>query len=84
MGLVTTILGAPVSGPTKGVFWILRKVYDSAYEEFYDPASIKQQLIDLEARLDAGEMTEDEFEEIEYVLLVRLKEATERQAGASE
>jgi len=82
MGLVANILGAPVAGPAKGVFWILRKVYDAAYDEFYDPASIKQQLIDLETQLDAGEISEDEFEEVEYILLVRLKEVSERLSGA--
>ena len=80
MGIVTNVLGAPVTGPAKGVFWILKKVYEAAYDEFYDPSSIKRQLIELEDQLDAGHITEEEFEEVEVVLLQRLKEAARAKA----
>ncbi|MEM0986765.1 MAG: gas vesicle protein GvpG [Pseudomonadota bacterium] len=80
MGLLTTLLGAPVLGPVKGARWIVGKVYDAAYDEFYDPASIKRQLLALEAQLDAGEITEDQFEAVELELLQRLKEAKQMQA----
>lgn len=84
MGLITGILGAPVTGPAGGVFWVLRKIYDAAYTEFYDPASIKRQLVDLEKQLEAGELSEDEFEELEIVLLERLRDATQLEAGGSD
>ena len=72
--------GGPVTWPAKGVFWILKKVYEAAHDEFYDPSSIKRQLIELEDQLDAGHITEEEFEEVEVVLLQRLKEAARAKA----
>jgi hypothetical protein len=75
MGLLSTLLGVPVTGPINGTGWVLRKLYETAHEEFYDPASIKRQLVALETQLDAGEITEEQFEEIELALLHRLREA---------
>ncbi len=75
MGLLTTLIGWPVLGPLKGAQWAIEQVHDAAYKELYDPAAIKRQLIALEARLEAGEITEEAFEEVELELLQRLKAA---------
>ncbi|MEO0496862.1 MAG: gas vesicle protein GvpG [Pseudomonadota bacterium] len=74
LGLVTKALALPASGPTQGVWWVLNKLTDAAEAEFYSPDAIKATLVALEAKLEADEMTEDEYEEQELVLLQRLKE----------
>lgn len=83
MGLFTTLLTLPVSGPIKTALWVNKKIYDLASAEYDDPAFIRKQLAALEERLVAGEMTEDEFEEIELTLLHRLKDAQIRASAVA-
>lgn len=78
MGLLKTLIGWPVLGPVNGAKWAITQVHDAAYKELYDPSAIKRQLIDLEARLDAGEISEEEFEEVELELLQRLKSVAQQ------
>ena len=77
MGLFTMLLTFPVSVPMKGAMWAANKVHDLAHEQYDDPEFIRNQLVALEEQLLAGEMTEEEFEEIELELVLRLKEAEE-------
>ena len=62
MGLLSTLLTLPVSGPVKGALWTVGKVVEAAEAEFYDPAAIRRELAALERRLEAGEIDEDAFE----------------------
>ncbi len=78
MGLLTTLLTLPVSGPVRGAVWVLEKVHEAAEAQVYDPAAIKRELVDLERRLEAGEIDEAAFEAAEEVLLDRLDEAARR------
>ncbi|MGL4488043.1 MAG: gas vesicle protein GvpG [Rhizobiaceae bacterium] len=75
MGILSTLLTLPVSGPLSGVRWLSEKIVEAAESQVYDPAAIKAELAMHEARLEAGEMSEDEYEELEMALLLRLKEA---------
>ncbi len=83
MGILSTLLTFPVSGPMKAAQWVVEEIHDLAKREYSDPAFIRKQLAELEAQLEAGALTEDEFEEIELVLLTRLKDA-EVDASAGE
>jgi hypothetical protein len=78
------LLSLPVKGPIDAVTWIGEKLHDAALAQIYDTEAIRKELAQQEARLDRGEMTEDEFEAIEAVLIERLKEASRRlqKAGA--
>lgn len=82
MGLLTTLLTLPVSGPGRGVLWLAAKVQDAAEAEWSDPAEIRRTLGDLERALDKGEIDEETFETAEAALLDRLKVAAARQAGS--
>lgn len=75
MGILSTLLTFPVSGPMKAAQWVVEEVHGLAQREYSDPAFIRKQLAELEAQLDAGALSEDEFEEIELTLLTRLKNA---------
>lgn len=75
MGLLTTLLTLPVSGPLKSVMWVAQKIHETAEAEFNNPAAIKAALAALEARLVAGEIDEDAFEAAEAALLDRLEAA---------
>lgn len=82
MGILSTLLTLPVSGPIKGALWVAQKIHESAEAELHDPAAIKRALIDMERRLDAGEIDEETFEAAETVLLDRLMEAQRRSRAA--
>jgi hypothetical protein len=78
------LLTLPVKGPLDGLMWIGEKLQDAALAQIYDTEAIRKELAAHEARLERGEMSEEEFEEIESVLIARLKEASRRlqQAGS--
>lgn len=75
------ILASPVTLPIKGAFSVMQAIHDQAIEQFSSPDAIKAELVRLEALLDAEDITEEEFEEAEDVLLDRLEAALEAQSG---
>ncbi|ADH67776.1 MULTISPECIES: gas vesicle protein GvpG [Nocardiopsis] len=80
MGLLSMILTAPAA-PVRFVDWTARQVLDAAERELYDPSRIRQQLAELSERLDAGELSESEFDQAEDELLDQLEEAERYQQG---
>jgi hypothetical protein len=70
------LLALPVSVPLAGVQWIGEKIHEQALAALNDPAEMKRQLAALEAKLDAGEIGEAEFEALENEILLKLKEAS--------
>lgn len=74
MGLLRSLLLAPVAGPMEGTLWIARKIHEAADRELHDPAAIRRALRDLEVELESGRLDEAAFEEAEAVLLARLRE----------
>lgn len=74
MSLISNLLTLPVSGPFRGVGWVLGKIAESAEREYYNPAAVKALLTELENRLDKGDISEDEYEAEEARLLDRLQE----------
>jgi hypothetical protein len=80
MGLLSTILTAPAA-PIRFVDWTARQVLDAAERELYDPSRIRHQLAELSERLDAGELSESEFDRMEDELLDQLEEAERYQQG---
>ncbi|WJV67090.1 gas vesicle protein GvpG [Pectobacteriaceae bacterium CE70] len=69
MLLIDDILFSPV----KGVMWIFRQIHELAEDELAGEADrIRESLTDLYMLLETGQITEDEFEQQEAVLLDRL------------
>ena len=81
MGFLTNLLTFPVMGPIKGVMWIAEKVDEQVEKELYDEDAVRGKLMELELRLDLGEISEEEHLEAEEVLLERLRIIRERQAN---
>lgn len=75
MGLVSKLLTLPVSAPLKGSLWIGQKIHEAADQELHDPAALRSALSHLEKQLLAGEISEEEYDEAELVLLARLQAA---------
>ncbi|QJT05071.1 gas vesicle protein [Streptomyces asoensis] len=80
MGLISEVLLLPFA-PVRGSGWVIEQVVREAERIYYDPATVRTELARLEERLDAGEITEEEFDEQEDELLDRLESATRRSAG---
>ena len=82
MGILLDLLAFPVMGPFKGLIWIAETLRDRADQEVYDEGAVRGQLMELELRLDLGEIDEEEYQATEETLLARLKAIRERQADA--
>ncbi len=75
MGLLSTLITLPVSGPIKGSLWAARQVHHAAERELNDPGAIRRELARLERVFLAGEITEEAYDDAELELLQRLKDA---------
>lgn len=75
------LLTFPVSVPVEAALWTARKLAERAEEIYYDDGPIRAALMELEMKLDLGEIDEVSFEEEETELLRRLKEVREYKAG---
>lgn len=75
MGLLSKLLLLPVKGPMDGTLWVSAKIHEAAEAELNNPGTIKKTLRELEKALLRGEITEDDYDDAEEVLLIRLKAA---------
>jgi len=71
MGLLSAIVTLPLA-PLRGTIWVANVLLEEAEREMRDPAFVEQQLLEAEAAYERGEMTEEEFADIEDELLGRL------------
>lgn len=81
MLLIDDILGLPFSG----FGFVLRTLQRVAEEQYTDDAPIKEQLLELQLKLESGEITEDEYTQKEIAIIRQLREIENRKrelAGA--
>jgi IS5 family transposase len=72
MGLFTGLLLLPLA-PLRGTIWIAERLAEQAEREANEETLIRRLLLEAEAALEAGSLTEAEFDEIEDELLERLE-----------
>jgi hypothetical protein len=77
MGLLTNILLAPFLGPVWGTRWTLEKVDRVVREELTDDTPIKEDLMELQLKLEMAEIDEAEYARREAELMQRLREVRE-------
>jgi hypothetical protein len=77
MFLIDDILFAPVSG----FKFILNQIQKIADKELNDDQFIKEQLLELQMRLELEEISDEEYREREAELFARLRVIKERQLG---
>jgi hypothetical protein len=75
------LLAAPFLAPLQFVEFIGGAVENAVQAQIHDAEAIKGELAALEKRLDAGELSEEEFETLELVLVKRLQAASKRMAA---
>jgi hypothetical protein len=74
VGLLTSLLTFPVSGPVAGIRWSLQQVQRIVDEELTDDTPVKQDLMELQLRLEAGDITDEEYVAAEASVMARLRE----------
>ncbi len=75
MGLLSGILLFPVTGPARGLYFILEQIRDQVDAEEDEAGSqVKAELMDLALRYELGEISEQAYAEQESALLERLNE----------
>ena len=80
MGFILDLLTAPVLGPIRGVKWLGEKIVEAAEGELLDEDRVRGELLELQMRLELDEITEEEYEEQERVLMERLNAIREVKA----
>jgi len=66
-----------------GISWTLRTVVTAAEAEMNDDTALREQLLAAEMQRELGEITDEEFVDIERDLLTRIREIKERREGGS-
>ena len=74
MFLIDDLLFSPISG----FKFIMRTLNRIAEEQYTDDAPLKEQLLELQVRLDSGEITEDDYIAEEARILRDLREIQNR------
>jgi hypothetical protein len=77
MGILGSLLTAPVLGPINGVLWLARTIEQQANAERWDEGKVIGGLAELEIDLDLGKIDIEEYEAREAVFLQQLKEIRE-------
>ncbi|PIW11541.1 MAG: gas vesicle protein GvpG [Candidatus Infernicultor aquiphilus] len=77
MFIIDELLLAPLKMFTE----IVEKIRDMAENELYGEDKIKNELLKLQLMLETGEITEEEYNEAEGILMKRLEEGTKRKEG---
>ncbi len=66
-----------------GISWTLKTVVTAAEAEMNDDTALREQLLAAEMQRELGEITDEEFADIERDLLTRIREIKERREGGS-
>lgn len=68
------LLGLPFTLPAAGVRFVFNQLIETAEAELLDDAPVKEALLELQLRLEEGEVSDEEFAEQEALLFQRLRE----------
>ncbi len=72
MGFLTGILLLPLA-PLRGTVWLAERLAEVAERELDDEATVRRLLVEAEMAFDSGELSEEEYEQVEDELLERLE-----------
>lgn len=74
LGTLLRLLALPVTAPTNGLLSVFRTIRDEVDQEAANPQTLRQQLAALQTMLEAGEIDEDTYDELEEALLDLLEQ----------
>jgi hypothetical protein len=64
-----------------GIRFVLDKIAAAVETELNDESQLREQLLAAEMRLELGEISQQEFDELEEEIIARIREVKERQRG---
>lgn len=68
------LLTLPVLGPISGIMWIGEQIQERVDAELNETENLGKQLLALQLAFDLGEVSEEDFEEQEEALLIKIQE----------
>lgn len=80
--MVLQLLLAPVTAPFTGVTWIADKILDQVEDQTDELEALQKQLLTLQLAFDMGDIPEEEFEDQEEELLLRIQAIQDERAAA--
>lgn len=66
-----------------GVKFVLTRLVEAVQAEMYDETALREELLAAQMKLELGEITDEEFGQIEETVLAGLREVAERKRAAS-
>ena len=76
--LLDDLLLLPLKGPISGFKWVMRTIQKMADEELMNDQPWKERLIELQMRLEVGEISEEEYVQEEAVVFQALRDIRAR------
>lgn len=76
--LLDDILLLPITGPIAGFKWVMNTIQKMADEELMNDQPWKERLIELQMRLEVGEISEEEYAIEEQVVFQALRDIRAR------
>lgn len=73
MGLLSGLLLLPLA-PLRGTVWLAERLADYAEAQLDEEQTVRRLLFEAEAALEAGELSETQYDEVEDELLERLEQ----------
>ena len=74
MFLIDDLLLLPFTAPVSGFRWVMKQIQTMADNEMMDDQVWKERLIELQMKLELGEISEEDFAAEEAVVFQRLRE----------
>lgn len=65
--------------PLSGLIWIAEQIQERAAAELDEKENLSKRLLSLQLSLDMGDLSEDEYDEKENEILIKMKEVAERE-----
>ena len=84
MGLLSGLLLLPVTGPVRGLQFILEQIQAQVDAERLDEGRVQAELMELGVRHELGEISDEDYAEQETALLERLDAIRAYKEGLSE
>lgn len=67
------LLTLPLLGPISGIMWIGEQIQERVDSELDETENLGKQLLALQLAFDLGEVSEEDFEEQEEALLIKIQ-----------
>jgi hypothetical protein len=77
VGLLSSIVLFPFTGPVAGIRWTLGKVQRVVEDELVDDTPVKESIMELQIQLELGDITDEEYLVEEAALMRRLRDIRE-------